>query len=626
MGWLKMIGQVLFIPAICIVLSLVYTLYSPSFPATEKWRATVEPYPKDTANNLFWFVQVSDIHISKFWEPERGPDFKDFCSKTLDAIGPELVLVTGDLTDAKSRNKVDSQQYEDEWQTYYKIIKETKVAEKYVWLDIRGNHDAFDVLRTNDPKSNLYLKYSGDKGKFSSNVYKINKPYGTYSFIPVDATMIPGPRRPYNFAGYLNDDRMKKLEQFKHRTAGSNFTIWYSHYPTSSITSPTPSLASLVGERGGVYLAGHLHKLQGLADTLYAVNSKDFLELELGDWRSNRLFRIVAIDHDMMSFSDFQYKEWPAIVLTNPKNSKFMMPRTEPIGRIKKSSHIRFLIFDPWNIEKVEVEIDGKALAEKAYQVEGSPLWVCRWDTDLYNTGTHSISIIVVDSHGNKKTLYQQFNLDSAWKLYFDPFSAFVLLTDFSTLFFYGFYIVSLGYVIFILWLRNHQCDTSSKTMVTKCYVLMKDDFFYYGLLLFTFDLICGPWFIGELLRGNIGTCFSFGLLINGEIIPESMLYLAGVIKVVLFHVPALFFLAHFNYANNVKKGNNLQNFRSSWQSILLVFFYILYIILHFYSCFGVYLAYGPMAGIASPSYLWWLLFILHKTLQVYGKRSHSKQ
>ncbi|XP_077965818.1 transmembrane protein 62-like [Styela clava] len=627
MGPLRTIFQlpILLVTVVCVIVS-TYILYNPVVTPSNQWRSMNEPYPKDTTDNLFWFVQVSDIHISKFWELERGPEFKDFCTTTLGIIKPGVVLVTGDLTDAKSKNKVDSEQYEEEWKTYSKIIEETKVTEKYVWLDIRGNHDAFDVSKINDPKSNPYLKYSGDKGKLSSNVYKIIKPYGTYSFIPVDATMIPGPRRPYNFAGYLTEERMKKLEKFKLETAGSNSTIWYSHYPTSSITSASPGIANLVGQRGGVYLSGHLHKLQGLADTLYAVNGKGFLELELGDWRSNRMYRILAIDHDMISFTDLRYNQWPAIVLTNPKNSKFMMPNTEPMGRISKSSHIRFLIFDPWQIEKVEVKIDGKLLADTAYQVQGSSLWVCRWDTGLYKTGTHGISITVADSQGNKKTLNQQFSLDSTWELYFDHVAAFVLLTDFSTLFFYGFCAVSLCYIISILIMRFHHCDSTSILMVTKCNVLMRDDHFYYGAMLFAVNLICGPWFVGELLRGNIGICFSFGLLINGDILSECMLYLQGVIKVVVFYFPALLFLAHFNHAVDNKGKNNLQNFSRTWKSLLLLSFYFLYISMHLYSCFGIYQAYGSMAGLVSPASLWWLLFVLHKTLSIYNhKYNHAK-
>ena len=50
---------------------------------------------------------------------------------------------TGDLTDAKLPDRTGSQQYEQEWQIYDNIIRETGITNKTVWLDIRGNHGMF---------------------------------------------------------------------------------------------------------------------------------------------------------------------------------------------------------------------------------------------------------------------------------------------------------------------------------------------------------------------------------------------------------------------------------------------------------------------------------------------------
>ena len=67
---------------------------------------STSPSPGEKDENLLYVVQVSDIHVSQFHEPQRIADFAAFCERTLPLIRPELVLVTGDLTDAKTFNKL----------------------------------------------------------------------------------------------------------------------------------------------------------------------------------------------------------------------------------------------------------------------------------------------------------------------------------------------------------------------------------------------------------------------------------------------------------------------------------------------------------------------------------------
>lgn len=47
---------------------------------------------------------------------------------------------TGDLTDAKAKDKMGSKQILEEWQYYKHVLDETEVTKKTLWLDVRGNH------------------------------------------------------------------------------------------------------------------------------------------------------------------------------------------------------------------------------------------------------------------------------------------------------------------------------------------------------------------------------------------------------------------------------------------------------------------------------------------------------
>ena len=47
---------------------------------------------------------------------------------------------SGDITDAKLEDREGSRQFEDEWKQYDRVLRETGVLDKTVWLDTRGNH------------------------------------------------------------------------------------------------------------------------------------------------------------------------------------------------------------------------------------------------------------------------------------------------------------------------------------------------------------------------------------------------------------------------------------------------------------------------------------------------------
>jgi predicted MPP superfamily phosphohydrolase len=53
--------------------------------------------PTKDGDDLVWFIQLSDLHISKY-HPERAADLKNKVAAALSLIQPSLVLVTGDLT------------------------------------------------------------------------------------------------------------------------------------------------------------------------------------------------------------------------------------------------------------------------------------------------------------------------------------------------------------------------------------------------------------------------------------------------------------------------------------------------------------------------------------------------
>lgn len=54
-------------------------------------------------------------------------------------------------------------------------------------------------------------------------------------------------------------------------------------------------------------------------------------------------YRIFAFDHDLFSFADLIFGEWPVVLITNPKSLLYSSAKHEPLERLLHSTHIRYV-------------------------------------------------------------------------------------------------------------------------------------------------------------------------------------------------------------------------------------------------------------------------------------------
>ncbi|KAG5314745.1 TMM62 protein, partial [Acromyrmex insinuator] len=566
-------------------------------------------------NHLIWFLQITDIHISIFRDPSRLSEFKEFCNVTVNSIQPRVVLASGDLTDAIVKDGFGSKQEHREWQHYRYIIDQTNVSKKVLWLDVRGNHDNFDIINF-DSKNNYYLYYSIQGKKHPrSYMYNIDTGLETYSFIAIDACLKPGPKRPFNFIGILDQDEINRIQQLINRSKESNaaHAVVFGHYPTSSIISKADTnIRNILGshKESMVYLCGHFHTLGNMVPNMYSLQKAGFLELELADWKDNRMYRLAAIDHGQFSFIDIKHNDWPVILITNPKNVLFMMPQKENLESIIKSTHVRILAFSTVPLKTVEIQLDNDVW-QKCDHVNG-PLYVLPWNSTKYKQGIHQITVRVVDNENRRKIVSYSFSLDGSW-LSVSILPKLVLMANIVYIFQFLFLVTLILAIIPLCFLRfvhmyykNNRIELPRRRMkffhlwLRKLWILSAVDRVFYGLVLYTLYFAIGPWTMGEIIEDHTGIIFVWGTFIGNMYLPGGLTYAYGFLQLLCFHLPLTITLAHHidrRLRDAECPSRVLSKFHTVWRFLPILIIILLQFVLGYF----LYLEYGTTAILLCP-------------------------
>ncbi|KAJ1297869.1 hypothetical protein BS78_01G410900 [Paspalum vaginatum] len=384
-------------------------------------------FPMD--GDVAWVVQVSDLHISTY-SPERAADLA-LLGTALRAIRPHLLLVTGDITDAKNQQRTTSRQDENEWVTYKRTI-DTIVGrggiDKTRIFDIRGNHDTYGV------------PYRGGKLDFFST-YSVNSQLKrlstisnillqgdrSYQFLGIDDTMSVGIRFPANLFGHPTDKRIEvvnsELQYWTNHSNAPVMKVVFGHFPMSFTTSSKKGQryeSVFARQSVSAYLCGHLHakvskRLWRYHEMRTTDQKSSFWEWELGDWKDSRLMRILAIDGGAVSFIDLTLKQalQTSILVTYPIDSR-SMNMLEP-ERWPVRNDINVLVFSHQVICNVSARVfdshsDFKVVEEIPLQLVASssahrPLFHAKWNAENYKSPSPTrywLQVFVLDSHGVK--------------------------------------------------------------------------------------------------------------------------------------------------------------------------------------------------------------------------------
>ncbi|XP_077674923.1 transmembrane protein 62 isoform X4 [Eretmochelys imbricata] len=429
----------------------------------------------------------------------------------------------------------------------------------------------------------------------------------------------PGPEASNLF--WVVQSQMEELSSLATESHHSNQTIWFGHYPTSTIISPSPGVR-MVMSSATAYLCGHFHTLGGLMPVLHSRHPQGTLELELGDWMENRKYRILAFDHDLLSFADMNFEKWPAVLITNPKSLLYSSSTHEPLVKILHSTHIRILVFTPSLITSVKVSIDGVHLGDAHH--ESGPLYVLKWNPQNYSEGLHHIDVTVQDAIGKSSTQGHTFAVNENLSLRFGFLSSLILLTDhyiLARVLFGLTVLVQITLLLLFRYLRKPMLKgPPGLVMLTSfsLHVLSKTNIFFYSVLILNLYTALGPWFIGEVIDGQVGTCFSFGVIVGGHFLQGSLTFVVGILQVIFFNLPLMAYLCWCLLLRC--QGHSFCSHICHARHFLAVPIHLTMLLLlawQVYSCYFLQRTYGTLAFFLSPMKTWLVvltLALIHKT------------
>ncbi|KAL5217355.1 hypothetical protein ABZP36_018039 [Zizania latifolia] len=417
-------------PLVLLVLLVLPPLCAPWPVGDDEAAVARSAFPMD--GDVAWVVQVSDLHISAY-HPDRADDLASLLGPALRAIRPHLLLVTGDITDAKNRRRTTSRQDEKEWITYKSAIDAIvgrSGIDKSRIFDIRGNHDTYGVPYRGG-ELDFFSTYSVNSQLDRSSIISSILLQGdrNYLFLGIDDTMSVGIRYPANLFGHPTDKRIEAVNsELQYWSNHSNVPITkvvYGHFPMSFTTSSENGqrYESIFAKQSvSAYLCGHLHaKVSKQLWRFHEMRAptqehkSSFWEWELGDWKESRLMRILAIDGGAVSFIDHTLKQafQTSILITYPTDSRSMNTLQSINWSLRNDINVLVFsnqvirnvsarVFDSHNEFKIVEEIPLQLVARLSVH---KPLFHAKWNAESYRSPSPTrywLQVFVLDSQGGK--------------------------------------------------------------------------------------------------------------------------------------------------------------------------------------------------------------------------------
>ncbi|RJO71859.1 MAG: hypothetical protein C4523_03340 [Myxococcales bacterium] len=376
---------------------------------------SAEPRYSADGSQVFWFVQISDTHVSTFFNSDYDDRLLWALGEGVQTVGPWFVVVTGDLTDSTDGVVYGTGPHLVEWQEYRSLLAQAGVAEDF-YFDLPGNHDAYG-----DGQLRFYRQNALSPSAYLSTqpYWAVDMPYGQFNFFGAADPANDGLQWPWD-NDQFTDEEMNELETNLAWLGEADFAMAFGHHDFAGVANSERFLTILLAAGATYYAHGHEHDLGARLDSDGVLR---FRIDSLGQSTDNH-FAVYALDDGALSTTAVSgASPWPLIVVTAPVAARYDFtgrnaedrsgrlpdgrlgqraradetpvdnPHAPGVPRQCAQAPLRALVFDKGGVVSVRFRIDGGEWRPMSERGGAPEQWRARFDATPLADGLHALSV-----------------------------------------------------------------------------------------------------------------------------------------------------------------------------------------------------------------------------------------
>ncbi|MBN2539779.1 MAG: metallophosphoesterase [Deltaproteobacteria bacterium] len=402
---------------------LFFTLFV-GFISIARSGDTHSAYYSSKNDRIFWFIQMSDIHIGARGTQD-SQNLQWIVTDAKNIIDPGFIVASGDLTDSTNGNifGFPDGPYQEEWNEYRAILNQAGI-DASVYYDIPGNHEAY-----NDHDFSYYLANSvqGQATGQTQISWTREFDFGKYHFLGINTADNTGDPFslffPWGDHAGLDENELTFIHAALEEHRDTDITLIFGHHPVTDTGYSTDTwlfygqeqiIGYLDSYGASLYGYGHTHRF---GEDIFSGNSyTGFMQGEgiyyfniasLGKSSENQ-YSIIAVDCNGISILTTNVDTWPAVLITAPLDKDFggaMNPYAYTVPSLKRNP-VRALVFDPNSLTGVHYRIDASGEWLLMNPVPENPhLWEAVWDASALPEGEHSVEVRAASASGTSTAL-----------------------------------------------------------------------------------------------------------------------------------------------------------------------------------------------------------------------------